>query len=232
MWSDFFNKNGLEQYVKDPTYYSKIGGYSILDLVLAPQGTDISALVVDPERFGPEFDHYSVEFSVDMKFSTDKTLKLIRKPNKDSWKKVREDLIDKQLDQATVTIARTPKFPDQEKKPFHPMYFDLVDTYVHDPYEEVEEDISENLTKTFVEIYKNATTEIVVKSPPPGGHLDHWTKKTIRHGKRLSKTIKWAAINGSWSEERLTEAREKRKRTKKNSKPSWKHSKNGLTTMG
>ena len=64
MWSDFFNKNGLEQYVKDPTYYCKIGGYSILDLVLAPQGTDISALVVDPERFGPEFDHYSVEFSV------------------------------------------------------------------------------------------------------------------------------------------------------------------------
>jgi hypothetical protein len=97
------------------------------------------------------------------------------------------------------------------------MYLNLDGTNF-DPYDEAEEDIADYLTKTFAEIYKNATPEIVVKTPPPGGHLDHWTKKTIRRGKRFSKTIKWAAINGSWSEERLAEAREKLKIIRKSSK--------------
>jgi exonuclease III len=120
MWSDFYNKNGLEQYVKDPTYYSTIGGSSILDLVLAPRGTEITALVVDPERFGPEFDHNSVEFSVEMNFSTYETLKKIRKPNKESWKKVREDLMNSQLNEDVHKIAQTPKIPNQDDYPFHP----------------------------------------------------------------------------------------------------------------
>jgi hypothetical protein len=87
-----------------------------------------------------------------------------------------------------------------------PMYLDLDDTN-YDPYELAEEAVADYLTETFANIYKDATPEIVVKPPPPGGHFDHWTKKTIRHGKRFSKTLKWAAINGSWSKERLAEAR-------------------------
>ena len=217
MWSDFYNKNGLEQYVKDPTYYSTIGGFSILDLVLAPMGTEITALVVDPERFGPEFDHNSVEFSVKMDFSTNKSLKLIRKPNKESWEKVRENLMNIQLNETVHKIAQTPRIPNQDEYPFHPMFLD-IDESEYDPYELAEEEIADYLTETFAKIYKDATPEIVVEPSPPGGHYDHWTKKTIRHGKRFSKTLKWAAINGSWSEERLDEAREKLRIIRKSAK--------------
>ena len=48
------------------------------------------------------------------------------------------------------------------------MYLDLDGTNF-DPYEEAEEDIADYLTETFAKIYKNATPEIVVKTPPPGG---------------------------------------------------------------
>ena len=67
--------------------------------------------------------------------------------------------------------------------------------------------------KSDVDAEEPTTPESDVKSPPTRGKLDldHWTKKTLRHERRLSKTLKWAAKNGSLSEEKLAEAREKLK---------------------
>ena len=57
-----------------------------------------------------------------------------------------------------------------------------------------------------------------MKLPPPGGELDYTTKRNIRHGKRLFKQIKWASINGSWSQERLDEAMKKLRIIRKSNK--------------
>ena len=80
----------------------------------------------------------------------------------------------------------------------------------------MEDDIANYYTKTFVDIYKKHTPEVVVKPPPPGGELEKETKRNIRHSKRLHKSITWAAINGHWDGERLEEAKEKLRLLKKN----------------
>jgi hypothetical protein len=55
-----------------------------------------------------------------------------------------------------------------------------------------------------------------VKTPPARGtlELDNWTKKTLRHERRLSRIIKLAAKDGSWNEDKLAEAKEKLKALK------------------
>ena len=58
----------------------------------------------------------------------------------------------------------------------------------------------------------------MVKTPPPGVELGRETKRNIGHSKRLHKTIRWGAINGSWTEERLEDAKEKLRLLKKNNK--------------
>ena len=42
-------------------------------------------------------------------------------------------------------------------------------------------------------------------TPPARGtlELDNWTKKTLRHERRLSKIIKLATRDGSWNEEKM-----------------------------
>ena len=111
--------------------------------------------------------------------------------------------------------------PNQEEEPFNPLYLDIEEEYPNpyeNPYEEAEDDVADYYTKTFIEIYKKHTPEIVVKPPPPGGELGIETKRNIRHSKRLHKTMKWAAINGSWTKERLDDAKEKLRLLKKKNK--------------
>ena len=227
-WVNMIHKFGLTQNVKDATHISKTGGPSILDLVLTPPQTEIRTLVVDPGVFGADFDHFAVEFSIGMNFKTEDKLKLVRKPTKESWNKIKEELTKLDLVKNFTKIARTKKTkwdmnraPNQEEDPFNPLYLDIEEKYSNpyeNPYEEAEEDIANYYTKTFVEIYKKHTPEVVVKPPPPGGELEKETKRNIRHSKRLHKSITWAAINGHWDGERLTEAKEKLRLLKKNNK--------------
>ena len=77
-WINMIHKFALTNNVKDPTHISATGGPSILDLVLTPPQTVIRTLVVDPAVFGDEFDHFAVEFSIDMSFKITKKLKIIR----------------------------------------------------------------------------------------------------------------------------------------------------------
>ena len=218
-WVNMIHKFGLTQNVKDATHISKKGGPSILDLVLTPPQTEIRTLVVDPGVFRGDFDHFAVEFSIEMNFKTEEKLKLVRKPTKESWNKIKEELAKHDLVKNSTKIARTRKTkwemnraPNQEEDPFNPLYLDVEEEYPNpyvNPYKEVEDDIANYYTKTFVDIYKKHTPEVVVKPPPPGGELGTETKRNIRHSKRLHKTIRWAAINGRWDEVRLEEAKEK-----------------------
>ena len=222
------HKFGLTQNVKDATHISNKGGPSILDLVLTLPQTEISTLVVDPGVFGGDFDHFAVEFSIEMNFKTENKLRLVRKPTKESWNKIREELAEPDLAKNFTEIARKRKTkwdmnraPNQEEDPFNPLYLDVEEEYPNpyeNPYEEAEDDVADYYTKTFIEIYKKHTPEIVVKPPPPGGELTIETKRNIRHGKRLNKTMKWAAINGNWTEERLDDAKEKLRLLKKKNK--------------
>ena len=264
MWSHFYNKYGLTQHVKDYTHISSTGGPSILDLVFTPPQTEIRTLVVDPERFGAEFDHFAVEFEINLIFKTKDTLSLIRKPNKESWRKIAEDLIGYDLETYAMNAARKRKTlwemnyaPNPDDDPFNILYLNPEDispdternrkrklaennenennqTKVpfnqrtkfagifpepeFDPYGDAEEDIANYFTEKFRESYLKHTPEIIVKQPPPGGELDYTTKRNIRHSKRLFKTIKWASINGSWSEERLEKAKSKLRLIKKSNK--------------
>ena len=218
-WVNMIHKFGLTQNVKDATHISAIGGPSTLDLVLTPPQTEIRTLVVDPGAFGGEFDHFAVEFSIEMNFKTENKLRLVRKPTKESWDKIRAELAERDLVKNFWEISRKRKTkwdmnraPNQEEDPFNPLFLDVEDEYPNpyeNAYEEAENDVADYYTKTFTEIYKKHTPEVVVKPPPPGGELDTETKRNIRHSKRLHKTIKWAAINGSWNEERLANAKEK-----------------------
>ena len=83
-----------------------------------------------------------------------------------------------------------------------------------DPYGDAEDDIANYFTEKFRELYLKHTPEIIVKLPPPGGKLDYTTKRNIRHGKRLFKTIKWPSINGKWSQEAMKKLRLIRKSSK------------------
>ena len=227
-WVNMIHKFGLTQNVKDPTHISARGGPSILDLVLTPPQTEISTLVVDPGVFGADFDHFAVEFSIEVNFKTENKLRVIRKPTKESWEKIRKELSEQNLVGNLTKMAKQKKTkwdmnraPNQDEDPFNLLYLDMEDEMPNpyeDPYEEAEEDIANYFTKTFVNIYKKHTPEIVVKPPPPGGDLDTETKKNISHSKRLHKSIKWAAINGSWSEQRLDDAKEKLRLLKKQNK--------------
>ena len=52
--------------------------------------------------------------------------------------------------------------PKQEEDPFNPLYLDIEEKYPNpyeNPYEEVEDDIANYYTKTFVDIYKKHTPE-------------------------------------------------------------------------
>ena len=73
----YCNIFGLTQNVKDATHISKKGGPSILDLVLTPPQMEIRTLVVNPGVFGGDFDHFAVEFSIEMNFKTEEKLKLV-----------------------------------------------------------------------------------------------------------------------------------------------------------
>ena len=59
--------------------------------------TEIRTLVVDPGAFGGEFDHFAVEFSIEMNFKTENKLRLVRKPTKESWDKIRAELAERDL---------------------------------------------------------------------------------------------------------------------------------------
>ena len=76
-WVNMIHKFGLTQNIKDATHISKKGGPSILDLVLTPPQTEIRTLVVNPGVFGGDFDHFAVEFSIEMNFKTEEKLKLV-----------------------------------------------------------------------------------------------------------------------------------------------------------
>ena len=70
--------------------------------------------------------------------------------------------------------------PNQEEEPFNPLYLDIEEEYPNpyeNPYEEAEDDVADYYTKTFVEIYKKHTPEIVVRPPPPGWRAWRWNKK-------------------------------------------------------
>ena len=136
MWSHFYNKYGLTQHVKDYTHISPTGGPLILDLVFPPPQTEIRTLVVDPERFGAEFDHFAVEFEIDIIFKTQDTLSLIRKPNKESWRKIAEELIKCDLETYAMNIARKRKTiwemnnaPNRDEDPFNPLYLNPEDIF-------------------------------------------------------------------------------------------------------
>ena len=227
-WINMIHKFGLTQNVKDATHISARGGPSMLDLVLTPPQTVISTLVVDPGVFGGDFDHFAVEFSIEANYKTENKLRLIRKPTKESWDKVRKELAEQDLVKNFAKMAKMKKTkwdmnraPSQEEDPFNLLYLDIdneLPNPYEDPYEEAEDDIANYYTNTFVDIYKKHTPEIVVKPPPPGGDLDTETKKNISHSKRLHRSIKWAAVNGTWSEQRLDEAKEKLRLLKKKNK--------------
>ena len=227
-WVNMIHKFGLTQNVKDATHISATGGPAILDLVLTPPQTEVSTLVVDPGVFGGEFDHFAVEFSIEMNFKTETKLKKIRKPTKESWDKIRKELIERDLAKNFTRIAKKKKTkwdmnraPNQDEDPFNLLYLDMEDELSNpyeNPYEEAEDDVADYYTRTFVEIYKKHTPEIIVKPPPPGGDFCVETKKNISHSKRLHKTIKWAAINGSWTDDRLQDAKERLKKLKKDNK--------------
>ena len=76
-WVNMIHKFGLTQNIKDATHISKKGGPSILDLVLTPPQMEIRTLVVNPGVFGGDFDHFAVEFSIEMNFKTEEKLKLV-----------------------------------------------------------------------------------------------------------------------------------------------------------
>ena len=227
-WVNMIHKFGLTQNVKDATHISATGGPSMLDLVLTPPQTEVSTLVVDPGVFGGDFDHFAVEFSMEVKFKTENKLKLVRRPTKESWDKIRKELSEQDLVKNFTKIAQRKKTkwdmnraPNQEEDPFNLLYLDIDDELPNpyeDPHEEAEDDVANYYTKTFVDIYKKHTPEIVIKPPPPGGDLDTETKKNISHSKRLHRSIKWAAANGSWSEQRLNDAKEKLRELKKKNK--------------
>ena len=227
MWSHFYYKYGLTQHVRDCTHISSTGGPSILDLVFTPPQTEIRTLVVDPERFGADFDHFAVEFEIELNFKTQDTLSLIRKPNKESWRKIAEELIECDLETYAMNMARKRKTldemnkaPNQNEYQFNPRtkHAGIFPEPEFDPYRDAEEDIANYFIEKFRELYFKHTPVIVIKPPPPGGELDYTTKRNIRHGKRLFKTIKWAAINGNWSEERLEEAKKKLRLIRKSKK--------------
>ena len=227
-WVNMIHKFGLTQNVKDATHISARGGPSKLDLVLTPPQTEISTLVVDPGVFGADFDHFAVEFSIEVNFKTENKLRLVRRPTKESWDKVRKELVEQDLVKNFTKLAKRKKTkwdmnraPNQEEDPFNLLFLDMDDEMPNpyeDPYEEAEDDVANYYTKTFVDIYKKHTPEIVIKPPPPGGDLENETKKNISHSKRLHKTITWAAVNGSWSEQRLDDAKEKLRLLKKQNK--------------
>ena len=227
-WVNMINKFGLTQNVKVATHISATGGPSTLDLVLTPPQTEIRTLVVDPGAFGGEFDHFAVEFSIEMDFKTENKLRLVRKPTRESWNKIREELAERDLVKHFARMSRKQKTkwemnraPNQEEDPFNPLYLDINDECPNpyeNGYEEAEDDIADYYTKTFIEVYKKHTPEVVIEPPPPGGELNIETKRNIRHSKRLHRTIKWAAINGSWDEERLEKAKEDLRLLKKKNK--------------
>ena len=93
-------------------------------------------MVVDPERFGAEFDHFAVEFEIDLIFKTHDSLSLIRKPNKESWRKIAEELIECDLETYAMNIARKWKTiwemnnaPNQDEDPFNLLYLDPENTF-------------------------------------------------------------------------------------------------------
>ena len=212
MWSKFYNRNDLEQYVTTGTYTRS---ENVLDIVLAPKGITISSLEVSYDKFGPDFDHYPVLFTVDMDFSVDVTPKFRRKPTEATWKIFKKDLTERDVGKN----AKLAQFPpdnldpdlDQETSPFNHQFFNLN----YNPYEDAENNMADFINNNLKEAYKNATPEVEIKIPPPGGHLHKDTKSTIRKSKDFAKTLKWASINGKWSPGRLEKAKKELKIIKK-----------------
>ena len=162
-WVNMIHKFGLTQNIKDATHISKIGGPSILDLVLTPPQTEIRTLVVDPGVFGADFDHFAVEFSIDMDFKTEEKLSLVRKPTKESWNKIKEELAEHDVVKNFTKIARKTKWemnraPNQDEEPFNTIYLDIEEEYPNpyeNPYEEVEDDIADYYMKTLLKFTRN-----------------------------------------------------------------------------
>ena len=65
-----------------------------------------------------------MEFEIDLIFKTQDTLSLIRKPNKESWRKIAEELIECDLETHAMNISRKRKTiwemnnaPNQDEDP-------------------------------------------------------------------------------------------------------------------
>ena len=91
----------------------------------------------------------------------------------------------------------------------------LQRNYAANGYDTAEDCIDDFLTKNIKEAYESATPEILVKPPPAEGYLQQWTVQTIRKSKRSYRNLKWASVNGKWSEERLEKAKIELKKIKK-----------------
>ena len=202
MWSEWFNQNDLEQYVDTPTFESSD---NILDLVLTPKSQDVKHLKVTGRTFGPTFDHLTLLFGLRLDYDTKEVPRTRRKPTPETWKKYMQDIIGKKIYDCKAVYENAVRNQN----------------YAPEGFDTAEDCIDEYITNSIREAYEEATPEVIVNPPPPEGYLHRDTVRLIRKSKRSYQQLKnqsdlrWVAVNGRWSQERLEKAKKDLKLIKK-----------------
>jgi hypothetical protein len=191
MWSEWFNQNDLEQYVDVPTF--ERSGNS-LDLVFTPKNQDVKNMQVTGLTFGPFFDHLTLLFGLQLDYETTEQPRTRRNHTQENWKNYRKDLIKRKIYRNAELLQRD---------------------YAAKGYDTAEDCIDDFITNTIKDAYETATPEIIVNPPPAEGYLQQDMVQIIRKSKRSYHNLKWASVNGNWSEERLEKAKAELKLIKK-----------------
>ena len=163
LWTDFYNRRYLCQWVTEPTFHrynsiAKVLTESMTDLVLTPVTHPLHQIKVDRDLFQGTYDHYAVVFTLDMEYVTNETPRLRRDKTGPNWEKFYQLLISYKI------FENCPRSST--------------------------EDMANYITERIMTAYNEAIPLIEVKPPPPGGHLHRETRRFIKKATSLRRALR------------------------------------------